>query len=925
MIIDGNALIHRSFHALPATMATKSGEPVNAVYGFATVLLKALREFKPDYVALTLDKEGPTFRHKKFPEYKAKREKAPDELYDQIPRVKELAKAFNIPVWQKQGLEADDLIGTIVARTDSQVDKVIVTGDLDTLQLVDDHTKVYTMSRGLSESVLYDKKAVKAKFQLNPSQMVDYKALRGDPSDNLPGVKGVGEKTATDLLHNFGDLDKVYKNLESDKIKDRVRELLRQHKQEAYLSRELATIKQDAKLDFDLETAGFGDMNKDKLLELFSQLEFQSLLPRVQNMFAEQNQEAGPVQAKDKFERNREQFDYKLVDTDKDFKSFLNQLEKQPAFTFDTETSAFNPEEAQLLGISFAWEEGKAFYLNLCLDTASAGQASNLFNYQGKTGYNLRSGWLEKLKPIFENRKVGKAAHNAKFDIRVLRGVGIKVNGLAFDTMLASYLLNPGTRQHGLDALTFSELRFEKISKQELLGSGRHKCRFDELETEKLALYSCEDADFTERLVQCLKPRLAEHQLDKLFYEVELPLVPVLVEMEENGVKLDQKLLKKTSGELTQKARKLESRIHKLAGRQFNAKSTQQLQKVLFEDLEIPSDMVSKTKTGLSTSADELEKIKDLHPIIPLIQEYRELIKLSSTYVDNLPDLVHKGTGRLHTSFNQTVTATGRLSSTEPNLQNIPTRTEAGRRIRRAFVAEKGWELVGFDYSQIELRLAAHMSGDKKMLDAFRQGADIHTATAAEINQVSPEAVTKEMRREAKAINFGILYGQGPQGLSQTADIPYARAKAFIDHYFQVYKGIAEFIQAKPREARDKGYVVTMFGRRRYLPEIDSTVPQVRKGAERIAINTPLQGTAADIIKIAMIRASQALRELNREETKAKMILQVHDELVFEAQQGVLETLVAHIKPVMEGVANLEVDLLVDVSHGLNWGEMKEL
>lgn len=924
LIIDGNALIHRSFHALPATMATKSGEPVNAVYGFTTVLLKAIREFKPDYVALTLDKEGPTFRHKKFPEYKAKREKAPDELYAQIPKVKELSEAFRIPVWEKDGLEADDIIGTIVEKTEGNIEKVIVTGDLDTLQLINPSTKVYTMSRGLSESVLYDRKAVEAKFQLAPEQIIDYKALRGDPSDNIPGVKGVGEKTATELLVNFKTLDGVYENIDSDKIKDRVRELLRKHKEDAYLSKELATIKRDAKIGFDLKKTLFAGVDKDKVLELFSELEFKSLLPRVQTLFGEQD-EKKTADVFDKFERNREKFDYQLVDDDKTFKKFLGQLKRQKAFTFDTETSGFDHITARLLGISFSWQEGKAYYLNLCPVEDGSGGEENLFNYQAKEPVNVRADWLESMKPVFEDEKVKKSAHNAKFDIRVMRSVGMDVKGLDFDTMLASYLLNPGTRQHGLDALTFSEMQFEKISKDDLLGKGRNKCEFSDLDTEKLSLYSCEDADFTHRLASRLKPRLKEHKLDKLFNEIEMPLVPVLVNMEENGVKLNLALLKKTGGELADKARELEKKIHKLAGKNFNIKSTQQLQEVLFDDLEIPTELVSKTKTGLSTAADELEKLKDLHPIIPLIQEYRELVKLSNTYIDALPEMVDKKTSRLHTSFNQTVTATGRLSSTDPNLQNIPARTETGRRIRQAFVCECGWELVGFDYSQIELRLAAHMSGDKKMIKAFREGADIHTATAAEINEVKPEEVTKEMRTEAKAINFGILYGQGPHGLSQTADIPYARAKAFIDQYFNVYQGIKRFVEAKPEEAREHGYVQTMFGRRRYLPEINSSVVQVRKGAERIAVNTPLQGTAADIIKIAMIRADEALAEINKKEERVRMILQVHDELLFEVEKEAIEELIEIIKPVMENVVKLKVPFIVDVSQGRNWGEMRKI
>jgi DNA polymerase-1 len=781
------------------------------------------------------------------------------------------------------------------------------------------------MSRGLSESVLYDQKAVEAKYQLSPDQIVDYKALRGDPSDNIPGVKGVGDKTATELLLNFQTLDGVYENLESDKIKDRIRELLRTHKKEAYLSQELATIKRDVPIDFKLEAAAFIGVDKDSVLDLFSQLEFKSLLPRVQEMFGSQAQKTAEGADADKFERNRREFQYMLVDSDKDFEDFLKKMSKQNFFTFDTETSGCDHLSAYLLGVSFCWQPGEAYYVNLRAGKDKPQGETNLFNYDSLDKIGVRADWIDKLKPAFEDKNVGKAAHNAKFDIRVLHSAGIKFRGLAFDTMLASYLLNPGTRQHGLDALVFSELQFEKISKEDLLGKGRNKCDWTDLETGKLSLYSCEDADFTHRLIDKLKPRLGEHELDKLYNEIELPLVEVLVKMEESGIKLDLELLKRIGGELNKKTAELERKIHKQAGRQFNIKSTQQLQEVLFEDLEIPTELVAKTKTGLSTAADELEKLKEQHPIIPLLQEYRELVKLSNTYVDALSGLVDKKTSRLHTSFNQTVTATGRLSSTEPNLQNIPARTETGRKIRSAFITERGWELVAFDYSQIELRLAAHLSEDKKMIKAFQKGADIHTATAAEINEVDPEEVTKEMRTEAKAINFGILYGQGPHGLSQTADIPYARAKAFIDQYFAVYQGVKEFVKAKPEEAREHGYVQTMFGRRRYLPEINSTVPQVRKGAERIAVNTPLQGSAADIIKIAMLRAAEIMEEMNKEKEQARMLLQVHDELLFEVKKGAADKLVGRIRPAMEDVVKLKVPFIVDVSKGKNWGEMEKI
>jgi len=565
----------------------------------------------------------------------------------------------------------------------------------------------------------------------------------------------------------------------------------------------------------------------------------------------------------------------------------------------------------------------------LANDDLRIAETKDLFNYQNKKS-EVRSTktahpWLAAMKPVFADEKVKKYGHNMKFDIEVMHTASLEVCGADFDTMIASYLLNPGTRQHNLDAVTFTELNFEKISKDDLLGAGKDKIAFNAVATEKLALYSCEDADFTNRLVSKLSKQLKEQKMIGLFRQIEMPLISVLAEMEENGVKLDEEFLKIMSRKLAKSLKTIEKKIHMLAGTDFNINSTKQLKEILFEKLEIPADLVAKTKTGLSTAADELLKLKDFHPIIPQLLEYRELSKLSSTYVNALPLLVNKKTGRLHTSFNQTIAATGRLSSTEPNLQNIPVRTELGREIRKAFTAEKGYKLLSLDYSQIELRLAAHMSDDKKMIAAFKRGDDIHTATAAEINRVKPEDVTREMRREAKAVNFGILYGQGPHGLSQSADIPYARAKEFIDKYFAIYGGIKEFIERSISEARESGYAETMLGRRRNLPEINSSVVQVRKAAERMAVNTPLQGTAADMIKSAMIAVHELIEKKYARDKSVRLILQVHDELLLEVKAGAIAPAAAEIKKIMEEAVALKVPVIVDVSSGDNWGEMEAI
>ncbi len=933
MIIDGNALIHRSFHALPPTMRTKSGQITNAVYGFISFFIKAMKELKPKYVVLTLDKKGRTFRHKKYKDYKATRIKAPDELYAQIPMVKNLAKSFNIPVFSLRGYEADDLIGTIVKKVDGEVEKIILTGDMDTLQLVNSHTKVYMMSRGLNDSILYDKERVVQRFGLNPGQIVDYKALRGDPSDNIPGVPGIGEKTAIKLLREFDSLENLYTHLQekskqTKNIKPRIFTLLTKYKKQAFLSKELATIKCDVPVDFNLTDTIFADLDKNKAIAALSHLEFKSLLPRVQALFNSSlniDKKARQIIAENKFDRNQKLFNYVLINQDRDFNKFLSELKKRKNFTFDTETSSFDPLTADLLGISFSWQKGRAYYLDLRIKNNQKSKPIDLFNYQKKNSDKFTNNkglhpWLKKLKPIFNDQKVKKYAHNAKFDIKVMTAQGVTTKGIDFDTMIASYLLNPGSRQHGLDAVVFGELGFEKISKDDLLGTGRDKKKFDEVKVEKLFLYSCEDADFTNRLVKKLRPRLKKQKIDKLFKKMEMPLVAVLAKMETTGVKLDKVFLAQMGKKMKTKIISLEKKIYQLAGEEFNIKSTKQLQVILFEKLKIDTRNIKKTKTGISTAAEELTKLQDLHPIIKFIQEYRELTKLTSTYIDALPKLINSRTNRLHTSFKQTVTATGRLSSTDPNLQNIPIRTSLGRDIRKAFIASAGHKLLSLDYSQIELRLAAHMSNDKKMVKAFKKNTDIHTATAAEINQVNPEEVSAEMRREAKAINFGILYGQGPHGLSITAGIPYWQAKEFIDNYFSVYGGIKKYIDTCIKEARQKGYTETLFGRRRYLPEINSSVPLVRKAAERMAVNTPLQGTAADIIKAAMIEINKQIKD-----KYVHMILQVHDELVFEVKETVLLATAAKIKKIMENIVKLRIPIIVDAKAGKNWGEMKEL
>ncbi len=733
IIIDAHALIHRAWHALPP-LKTKDGLLVNAVYGFTMILLRVLKDLKATHIALAFDRKEKNLRQQEFAEYKAGRVKPPDEFYAQIPIVKKVVEVFDMPIFEKAGFEADDLIGAVCQKLDPQsnTETIIVTGDLDTLQLVDDNTKVYTLKKGISDTILYDEPAVKERFGgVGPKQIIDLKALAGDASDNIPGVKGIGEVSAINLLNEFGDLDGLYDYLKKhpagEKIKEKTRELLLKYKDDAYLSRKLATIVTDLDFDFDLAKCEFHTFDRQKVAELFHQLEFKSLL----NKIPEDPKRKQLAEAKDLPSKK----DYHLIDNEDDFARFFGELKKQSHFAFDTETTSLDPLKAKLLGIAFSWQAGQGYFLS-----------------------RPTKDQLKKLQPIFENAKIGKYGHNLKYDLEIMEQVGIKVVGLAFDTMLASYLINPGSRAHNLDKVVFTELGLETVPIEKLIGKkGKKQLLMEMVNPHQLCQYACEDADMAWRLVEKLKSQLVEKSIAGLFDKVEMPLIPVLAEMETNGIKIEIKKLKKLSEEVAKKIKTLKKKIYQEANGEFNINSPLQLKEVLFNKLKISSDNIKKGKTGLSTAADELEKMKNAHPIIPLIIEYRELAKLQSTYLDALPQLVNPKTGRVHTSYNQAVTATGRLSSSEPNLQNIPTRTELGEKIREAFVAEDGYELLSIDYSQIELRIVASLARDEKMMQAFRKGEDIHARTAAEVFSILPEEVTKNQRRDAKAVNFGVI------------------------------------------------------------------------------------------------------------------------------------------------------------------------
>jgi DNA polymerase-1 len=898
LLVDGNALVHRGFHAIPH-LSTKAGEPTNGVFGFASLFLNALNALKPDYVAVSFDLPEPTFRDKLFAEYKAKRIAAPDELYQQIPRVKELVTAFNVPIFEKKGFEADDVIGTLARQADQKgIDTVILTGDFDTLQLVNHSIKVFAPKKGLSEAGLYGEEEVEQKYDgLKPGQLVDYKALRGDPSDNIPGVAGIGDKTAKQLLLEFGDLDSVYayakKHPEGDeKINSRTARLLLKEEKEARMSQKLATIVKDVPIKLDLDRTRTHDFGEDRVFELFQALEFKSLLSRLPR--SDRNQ---PENEKGLEKKGHGR--YRLVDSKDKLADLVKALGKQKEFALDTETTSEHPMEAELLGIGFCWKKNEAHYVP-----------------SGLVGQDLK-----KILADPDKKKIG---HNIKYDHLVLRRAGIRLAGIDFDTMIAAYLLDPGSRSFKLDNLAFTELGVRMQPIEELIGKGKNQKSMAEVPVQEVSDYCCEDVDMTWRLKAILEKELKKKKLDKLFREIEMPLIEVLSEMEQSGIKVDPEVLKKLSSEAEKEIGGIEIKIHKQAGKKFNIASPVQLKEILFDKLNIPTEGIKKAKTGFSTAAQELAKLRGLHPIIDLISDWRELTKLKNTYLDALPALINKSTKRVHTSFNQTIAATGRLSSSDPNLQNIPVRTALGRKVRSAFTAEPGNKLLSVDYSQIELRIAAHLSGDKKMMRVFEDGGDIHEATAREMFEVKKnEPVSAQQRRYAKAINFGILYGLSAHGLTaRIPEIPRAEAAEFIAKYKEIYRDLMDYLESVMEETRKNGYVKNELGRIRNLPEINSSQFQVRSAAERAALNMPLQSMNADIIKMAMNRLYT--KNLVSEE-ECRLLLQVHDELLFEVAKGKVEDCAGVIAETMKNVYKLRVPIEVEAKAGDNWGRMNKI
>lgn len=915
LLVDAHALIHRAFHALPP-LTTKDGTPVGALYGFLRILMSSLRDINPHYVAITFDSPGKTFRHEQFPEYKATRKETPEELKAQFPLVREVMAAFGFPIYAVEGYEADDLIGTVCAQfDDSNVETIIVTGDMDLLQLVDKDTKVLRLHKGIKDTLIYDEALVKAKHGYTPDQVIEYKALRGDSSDNIPGVKGIGEKGATDLLAEYGSVEKVFENVEKVTGRSKKPLMAEGALKSALLSRELATIAKDAPIEFTLEEAEVGKYDEPTIREYFKRFEFRSLLKELpelpgfqlnEGLFANPEitamEEAATEAVNAAEEARKAQFDYKLVESKKDIAALAKELRAQKVFAFDTETTGLNPLLDDLVGISFSFKEGAGYYIPCGNDVP------------------------KEIAAVFADASIGKTAHNVKFDMKVLHHAGVETAGIVFDSMIASFLVSGGQRGNGLDNLAFVEFGHEMQSIEELIGKGRNQISMAEVEVEKVSWYACEDADFTWRLYELFTDRLRnagiEGSIQTLFEEIELPTTEVLVRMEEEGMKLDTKFLADMSKKLHKRIDKLNAKIQELAGAEFNVASSQQLSEILFDKMGLPTDKIKKTTKGFSTAASELEKLKGTHEIIDLISEFREVSKLANTYVDTLPELINPNTDRVHTNFSQVIAATGRLSSSDPNLQNIPIRTELGREIRKAFVADRGNRILALDYSQVELRVVAHLSGDKMMTEAFQNGEDIHTRTAAALNECELEDVSKDMRRQAKAINFGILYGMGVQGVMRDSGVSRDEARAFLDKYFEVHSGIKAYIESVKAQTKIDSFAETMFGRRRALPDINSSNRMIQAGAERAAVNMPVQGTAADIMKIAMVAVDAAIEE---GKIDARMVLQVHDELVFEVHKDKVESEAKKIQEIMESVVELDVPLAVDVEVGMNWGELSDV
>ena len=925
-LLDAYALIYRAYYAFIKNPRVNSkGQNTSAIFGFVNTLEDVLKKENPSHIAVGFDPDGPTFRHTEFEAYKAQRQATPEDIKTAVPIIKKVLEAYNIPILEMDGYEADDVIGTIAKRVDkTEFDVYMMTPDKDYGQLTESHIFIYKPQYAGSGFDVLDDIKVMAKYNLSsPLQMIDYLGLMGDASDNIPGCPGVGPKTAEKLLQEFGSIENIIAN--TDKLKGSLRTKIEENQEQIVFSKFLATIKTDVPICIDPEQLIRKEIDEEKLKAIFEELEFRTLISRVLGvetpiksqpaptgqleLFGVGNEEQktqqtelfSDVEISSNFDNiNTISHDYKMVDTLEEMKSLAESLCKLPSICFDTETTGMDPITSDVVGLSFAAKEGEAYWVPISKDKAAAQTQIDIF------------------RPIFENENIEKVGQNLKFDILGLKSFGVEVKGKLFDTMIAHYLISPESR-HGMDYLAEVYLKYDTIHIDELIGAkGKNQLSMGDLNPADITDYACEDADVTLKLKNILAKELEENNLKKLFDDIECPLIYVLVDMEWNGVRLDMEALKSLSDELTKELYDIENEISKLAGIEFNINSPKQIGEVLFDRLKIV-DKPKKTSTGqYKTSEDELEKLRNKHPIIEKILQQRGLRKLLSTYVDAFPQLVNPKTGKIHTSFNQTVAATGRLSSTNPNLQNIPIRDARGKEMRRVFIPDEGCTFVSADYSQIELRIMAHLSEDKNLVDAFNVGEDIHAATSAKIYNVPLEDVSSDMRRKAKTANFGIIYGISVFGLSERLNIPRAEAKELIDGYFATYPGVKRYMDESIEKAREKQYVETIYGRKRYVNDINSRNATVRGYAERNAINAPIQGSAADIIKIAMINI---FNRLKRENLKSKMILQVHDELNLNVPMDEKNRVMQLVEEEMENACKLNVPLKTDCAAGRNWLE----
>jgi DNA polymerase I len=883
-LIDGTAYIHRAYHAIRG-LTNSSGLSTNAAFGFTRMLLKLMADRSPEYIGMFFDAKGPTFRHEMYGDYKANRPPMPEDMAVQIPYIREITQAMRLPVFEMPGYEADDLIGTIARLADMEgFHVVMVTGDKDFMQLVSDRKTIWDP---MKDKVI-DSATIQETFGVNSAQMIDVMGLSGDTADNVPGVPGIGPKTALSLIQIYGSLEKLYESVDTIAGKKQKEKLI-QFKDQAVLSKKLVTINNYAPVSFSPEAFKVQAPDREKLLSLFKTLEFSQL----QQVFAE------PAKAARK--------DYKAVCDFASLKSLITRLESVSLFAIDTETTAKHPMLAELVGISLAMAPDEGFYI-------PCGHDREIISDQMD-----REEVLLLLKPMLENPAYKKVGQNIKYDWMVLSHYGIDLAGVVFDTMVASYLLNPSKRAHSLDQIAMDYLNHRMITYEDTVGKGRKEEGFAHVPLEKAVPYASEDADITLAAFHVLSSKLKTAGLTDLFDKVEMPLVPVLLRMEKRGIQVSSDRLRELSKSFSEQLDAIEAKIYVLAGETFNIRSSQQLGQILFDKLKLPVQKRTTKNTAHSTDVDVLTTLADRHELPALVLRHRTLAKLKSTYTDALIELIHPKTGRIHTSYNQTVAATGRLSSSDPNLQNIPIRTDEGRQIRSAFLPREGWQLLSADYSQIELRILAHCSEDPILIKAFQADEDIHARTAAEVFQVFPSFIDAELRRQAKAINFGIVYGMSPFGLSKQLNISQKMAKTYIDNYFSRYQGVKVFMDRTIAEAHRIRKTTTLLNRIRLLPDIDSTNRTVRQFAERMAINTPIQGSAADLIKLAMIKVDQVLGQKG---LRAAMLLTVHDELVFEAPPEEKAEIEALVREIMEGVWDLRVPLKVNMEWGDDWSQV---